>query len=103
MRRLGLLLSMTCWGVAASLCLAQPVGTSITADHKEVGRVQTWIEKYDQALGVVSQLRRSQLSGIECNGVCYFPNSSRPVSWKCEPDKKCALHCTVNPPVGGCV
>jgi hypothetical protein len=39
---------------------------------------------------------------VECNGVCYFPSSSRPIAWKCDPGRKCDLHCTVIPPVGGC-
>ena len=103
MRMLGTLLPMACCVAAAKLCFAQQLGTSITADHKDIGRVQAWVQKYDQALGVISQLSRSQLSGIECNGVCYFPNSSRPISWKCEPAKNCDLHCAVNPPVGGCI
>jgi hypothetical protein len=82
--------------------IAQQVGNGITADQKDIGKVQVQIQKYDQALGVVSQLSRLQSSNVECNGVCYFPNSSRPISWKCEPGRKCDLHCTVSPPVGGC-
>jgi len=87
---------------ASPLAVAQQVGNSIAADQKDIGKIQTQIHKYDQALGVVTQLSRPQASSIECNGVCYFPNSSKPIAWKCEPDKKCYLHCTVNPPVGGC-
>jgi hypothetical protein len=82
--------------------IAQQVGSGIAADQKDIGKVQVQVQKYDQALGVVSQLSRLQSSNVECNGVCYFPNSSKPISWKCEPGKKCDLHCTVSPPVGGC-
>jgi hypothetical protein len=63
---------------------AQVVGNTITADHASV-----------------SQLNRSS-SSVECNGVCYFPSSSRPIAWKCDPGRKCDLLCTVIPPVGGC-
>jgi len=52
---------------------AQVVGNSITADHKDIGKVQAQIQKYDQAIGVVGQLSRSS-SSVECNGVCHFPN-----------------------------
>jgi len=103
MRVLGSLLSAVYLIAAANLCRAQQVGTTITADQKDVGTVQARVQRYDQALGVVSQLRRSQLSGTECSGVCYFPNSSNAIAWKCEPDRKCDLHCAVNPPVGGCI
>ena len=80
---------------------AQVVGNTITADHKDIGKVQAQIQKYDQAIGVVGQLSRSS-SSVECNGVCYFPSSSRPIAWKCDPGRKCDLRCTVSPPVGGC-
>jgi hypothetical protein len=80
---------------------AQGVGNTITADHRDIGKVQAQIRKYDQAIGVVGQLDRLS-SGVECNGVCYFPSSSRPITWKCDPGRKCDLRCTVNPPVGGC-
>jgi hypothetical protein len=80
---------------------AQVVGNTITADHASIGRVQAQIQKYDQAIAVVSQLNRSS-SSVECNGVCYFPSSSRPIAWKCDPGRKCDLLCTVIPPVGGC-
>jgi hypothetical protein len=82
--------------------VAQQAGNSISADQKDVGKLQVQVQKYDQALGVVSQLGRSQSSSIECNGVCYFPNGSRPIAWKCDPGRRCDLRCTVNPPVGGC-
>ena len=87
---------------AANPATAQQVGSGITADQKDIGKVQVQVQKYDQALGVISQLSRPQSSNVECNGVCYFPNSSKPISWKCEPGKKCDLHCTVSPPAGGC-
>jgi hypothetical protein len=80
---------------------AQVVGNTITADHAGIGKVQAQIHKYDQAIAVVSQLNRSS-SSVECNGVCYFPSSNRPIAWKCDPGRKCDLLCTVIPPVGGC-
>ncbi len=80
---------------------AQVVGGTITADHAGIGKVQAQIHKSDQAIAVVSQLNRSS-SSVECNGVCYFPSSSRPIAWKCDPGRKCDLICTVIPPVGGC-
>jgi hypothetical protein len=87
---------------ATSPAFGQQAGGSIAAEQKDIGKIQTRIQKYDQAVGVISQLSRPQSSSVECNGVCYFPNSSRPITWKCEPHRTCDLHCTVNPPVGGC-
>jgi len=77
------------------------VRDTITADHGEIGKVQARIQKYDQAIGIVAQLNRLS-SSVECNGVCYFPSSSKPIAWKCDPGRKCELRCTVSPPVGGC-
>jgi len=102
MRILSLSVTLLCSLAVANLARAQQAGTSITAEQKDIGKVQARIEKYDQALGVILQLARPQQSNVECNGVCYFPSSSKPISWRCEPGTKCALHCTVNPPVGGC-
>ena len=53
------------------------------------------MQKYDQALGCrqpATAVRRS--SSVECNGVCYFPSSTRPIAWKCDPGKamRLALH-----------
>jgi len=87
---------------AANLAIAQQIGNSITADLKEIGKLQVQVQKYDQALGVVSQLSRPQSANVECNGVCYFPSSGRAVAWKCDPGRKCDLRCTISPPVGGC-
>jgi hypothetical protein len=80
----------------------QAGGNATTAEQKDIGRVQTRIEKSDQALGVVIQLARPGGANVECNGVCYLPSSSKPVAWKCEAARKCDLHCTINPPVGSC-
>ena len=103
MRIIGFPLAALCWLFAASPGLTQQGGSDvITADQKDIGKVQTRIQKYDQALGVVSQLTRPNQAIVECNAVCYFPSRSSPIAWRCEPGKKCDLHCTVNPPVGGC-
>jgi len=97
-----------CFAVLACLVPVEPGvaqqagGNAITAEQRDIGKVQTRIEKSDQALGVVIQLARPGGANVECNGVCYLPSSSKPVAWKCEPAKKCDLHCAVNPPVGGC-
>jgi hypothetical protein len=102
MRILFLCAALVCCLCAANPAWAQQPATGIAADQKDIGKVQARVQKYDQAIGVVLQLVRSQPSNVECNGVCYFPSSSKPIAWRCEPDKKCDLHCTVNPPVGGC-
>lgn len=102
MRRLIGLLVATSLIAATDPGTAQQTGNGITADHKEIGNLQIQVQKYDQGLGVISQLARPQAMSVECNGICYFPNSSRPIAWKCDPGRKCDLHCTVNPPVGGC-
>ena len=92
----------------ACLLLAEPGfaqqtgGNTTTAEQKDIGKVQTRIEKSDQALGVIIQLARPGGANVECNAVCYLPSSSKPVTWKCEASRKCDLHCAVNPPVGGC-
>ena len=101
MRRLIRSLALACCVCNITAAGAQGVGNSITADHKEIGKVQARIQKYDQAIGIVGQLNRLS-SGVECNGVCYFPSSSKPIAWKCDPGRKCDLRCTVSPPVGGC-
>ena len=82
---------------------AQQAGSNtVTADQKDIGKVQARIDKSDQALGVVIQLARPGGANVECNGVCYLPSSSKPIAWKCASATKCDLHCAVNPPVGGC-
>ena len=75
---------------------------TITAEQKDVGKLQARIEKFDEALGVVVKLARQHGENAECTAVCYYPTSSKPIVWRCAPDRKCDLHCTVNPPVGGC-
>jgi hypothetical protein len=79
----------------------QPAG-GISAEERDIGRVDSHIQRYDQALGVVSRLRRPLGAETECDGICYFPSSSQPISWRCSPQASCELHCDVNPPVGGC-
>ena len=81
---------------------AQQAGSHISAEQRDIGRVEARIQKYDQAVGVISQLTRPAGAETECNGVCYFPSSTRPISWNCAPKERCDLHCAVNPPVGGC-
>ncbi len=87
---------------AALPAAAQQAGGSISAAERDIGRVETRVQKYDQALGVIAQMTRPLGAEVECNGVCYFPSSTRPTSWRCAPTEKCDLHCDVNPPVGGC-
>jgi hypothetical protein len=82
--------------------VAQQTGGRIAAEQRDIGRVETRIQKYDQALGVISQLTRPTGAETECQGVCYFPSSTHPISWRCAPKERCDLHCAFNPPVGGC-
>jgi hypothetical protein len=86
-------------GITAS---AQQSGGGLSAEQRDIGRVETRIQKYNQALGVVTRLNRPLGAETECSGICYFPSSSRPVAWHCAPNETCDLHCDVNPPVGGC-
>ena len=103
MRIRGLILTALALVVASGPVVAQQAGSNaITAEQRDIGRVQTRIEKSDQALGVIIQLARPGGANVECNAVCYLPSSSKPVTWKCEASRKCDLHCAVNPPVGGC-
>jgi len=85
-----------------SPAVAEQAGGRISAEQPDIGRVETRIEKYDQALGVVIQLTRPLGAETECHGICYFPSSTQPTSWRCAPQQRCDLHCTVSPPVGGC-
>jgi len=97
-----LLLSVMLWLLPA-LAVAQGLEGPAAVEHKDIGRLSVRTQTYNQALGVVSELRRaSATQTVECNGTCYFPNSSKAIAWRCEPAKTCSLHCTVNPPVGGC-
>jgi hypothetical protein len=103
MRILGLISAMLAYLLLAEPGSAQQAsGNTIAAEQKDIGKVQTRIEKSEQALGVVIQLARPGGADVECNAVCYLPSSSKPIAWKCGPAKKCDLHCAVNPPVGGC-
>lgn len=81
---------------------AQQSGAYLSAKQPDIGRVEARVQKYDQALGVVTRLIRSPEADTECGGTCFFPSSSRSVSWRCAPRSSCELHCDVNPPVGGC-
>jgi hypothetical protein len=96
-----------CFAIGCGLAICSPAhaqqpGGATRLEQRDIGRVDTHVEKYDEALGVVSRLRRPLGAEIECYGICYFPSSSRPVSWRCSPRANCDLRCDVNPPVGGC-
>jgi hypothetical protein len=97
-----LISTIGCALVVAAPAFAQQAGGPISAEQHDIGRVETRIQKYDQALGVIAQLARPLGAATECQGVCYFPSSTRPISWRCAPKQRCDLHCGVNPPVGGC-
>lgn len=101
MRRVMQSVALACCFCHVTVAGAQITGNTITADHKDIGKVQAQIQRYDQAIGLVGQLNRPS-SSVECNGVCYFPSSTKPIAWKCDPGRKCDLRCTVSPPVGGC-
>jgi hypothetical protein len=82
--------------------VAEQMGGRVVAEQRDIGRIETHIQKYDQALGVVIQLTRPTGAETECQGVCFFPSSTHPTSWRCAPKERCDLRCAVNPPVGGC-
>lgn len=89
-------------GLAAGPGFAQQSAGRISADQHEIGRVEVRVQRYDQALGVVTQLVRPLGAEVECQGVCYYPSSAKPATWNCAPKRTCSLHCGVNPPAGGC-
>lgn len=93
--------ALLCFLTFATSAFAQ-TDSSISAEQKDIGKIQTQIQKYDNALGVVSELIRSAERNVECNGLCLFQNGSKNVTWSCGPKKVCNLFCGVNPPVGGC-
>ena len=77
MRIFGLSLAVLCCVSSATPGTAQKAGGDVvSADQKEIGKLQTHILKYEQGLGVVIQLARPSGADVECNGVCYFPSSS---------------------------
>jgi hypothetical protein len=80
----------------------QQSGAYLSAEQRDIGRIEARIQKYDQAVGVVTRLVRSPDAETECVGTCFLPSSSHSVSWRCAPKNSCELHCDVNPPVGGC-
>jgi len=78
---LGLSLAALCCVFLAVPGVAQKAsGDTIAADQIDVGKVQTRILKYDQALGVVTRLARKHGENVECNAVCYLPSSSKPIA-----------------------
>jgi hypothetical protein len=90
-------------GTLPNFAAAQQPGDLATAEHKDIGRLSVRTQTYPRALAVISELTRSSLTQtVECNGVCYFPNASPAIAWKCSPKKACSLNCTANPPGGGC-
>jgi hypothetical protein len=93
---------IACTLLVAHPAFAEQANNRITAEQSDVGRVEARIQKYDQALGVIAQLTRPTGAETECNGVCFFPSSTQPISWRCAPKERCDLRCTVSPPVGGC-
>jgi hypothetical protein len=95
------LVAVGCAIFAALPAIAQQSGSHLSAERHDIGRVETRIENYDQALGVVTRLNRPLGIETECEGVCFFPSSSQPLSWRCAPTERCDLDCNVNPPVGG--
>jgi hypothetical protein len=100
---IALLLPVMLCLLPSSLAVAQRLEGSATVEQKDIGRLSVQTQTYNQALGVVSELKRaSAAQTVECNGTCYFPNSSKAIAWRCAPAKTCSLHCTVNPPAGGC-
>jgi len=73
------------------------------AEDKSIGKLRSWSQKYDQALGSISEYARSSESTIACIGICYFSSGfTRHVAWTCSPKTSCNLLCTVNPPAGSC-
>jgi hypothetical protein len=102
MRVLSVFLTVICCTLSSGpAAIAQQPG-SLTAEQRDIGRVETHLQKYDQALGVVSRLTRPLGAETECSGICFYPSSSQAVSWRCAPNDGCDLHCDVKPPVGGC-
>jgi len=101
--RASVLLSAIGWALlAGTSAFAQQGGRGLEAEQRDIGRLETHIRNYGQALGVITQLTRPLGAETECEGVCYSANSSKPVSWSCAPTQRCDLHCLASPPVGGC-
>jgi hypothetical protein len=89
--------------LGAGVAAAQQSSDRIAIEQPGIGRLETHIQRYGGALGVVSRLVRPRGAEVECNAVCYYPSSSnKAVAWRCAPQKPCVLHCLVNPPAGGC-
>ncbi len=100
--RASVLLSAIGWVLVASPPAFAQHASGLSAEQRDIGRLETRIENYGRALGVITQLTRPLGAETECQGVCYSANSTRPVSWRCAPTERCDLHCLASPPVGGC-
>ena len=96
------MLSLSGWAVVAPGFAQEQSQHAIVAEHKDIGRIETSIVKFDQALGVLIVLHRAPGDVVDCTGTCFFPNSRKALGWQCAPDQACNLLCTTNPPVGGC-
>jgi hypothetical protein len=89
--------------LGAGMAAAQPSSGRLAVEQPDIGRLETRFQSYGGALGVITRLSRPHGADVECNAACYYPSSgTKPVAWKCAPQKPCILHCLVNPPVGGC-
>lgn len=103
MRLTGWLAAASCALLGAGVAAAQQTDGRLAVEQPGVGQLETKIQSYGEALGVISRLARPRGAGVECNAVCYYPSSrTKAVAWQCAPKKPCVLHCLVNPPVGGC-
>jgi hypothetical protein len=74
---------------------AQKAGSeTITADQIDIGKLQARIQKYDQALSIVTQPARVHGENVECNAVCYYPSSSGPIALalRARKEMRTALH-----------
>ena len=57
--------ALLCFLAFASSAFAQPIDDSINAELKDLGKLQTKIQRYNKSLGVVSQFMRSENSYVE--------------------------------------
>ena len=89
--------------IAMSGINATALGQTSEAEHKNIGKLRVWSQKYDQALGSITEYAPSSESTIGCVGICYFSSGlTSQVTWLCSPKTTCNLFCTINPPGGSC-
>ena len=77
-------------------------GGRLSAEQRDIGRLETHIQNYGQALGVITQLTRPLGAETECQGVCYLAKQQPADGMELRADAEVRFALSASPPVGGC-